>query len=759
MNSLLVGDAAIDEAPEVLSSNIQSTARASSSSPPIPLRTLSTRDAPKLSSVSQARRESTKSSQAETYSEHRASNNLRASIAQLEFLIHEAARLAENAYSQEQQENTIGNGSTPHIKLVEHDQAKMVLGEVFERIEDKKETLSTRPSSLGPPQSSRQSVRSFMSLPIVKPVKLLPPILTGPESRSAEDVAWAPSVPCMDHKFRLHDIEEHIHDSICTESRKSSIVAPVMSQAGLTAPVLVESRRASSTTRKPSVVPDRHYPILDATEPISITGQSHSERSPTPRVHFIVPSVSSSLEDATGPRAWRRPSAIPPGFFNHVKIGPGPPSSNSSASGELPPTHESSYDVAHFDEPLAIDERTGPTVLVNGAEVDNWDEILVDKRKPVIIKPGHERHFSAIFGLPHKPAQRSMSVSLNDLEAGLKSPTIDLRRKSHVDVYHADKTFDVHETCEHSSIARNWPDSKKRFTAFVACLNTACVGMLLGIYAGEVPAIQYAIADFGHYTILGNVFMYCGLAVSTLICWPLPLLHGRKPYMIIASIMALTLQILQGLAVNGYRDPSTITYKTLLLASRAVSGLALGLLDINLKTTMLDCFGASLQSRSVGEDVHDSYDVRKHGGGMGMWLGFVSWSTVGPISIGFMVGASIIDSGASVSWGFWIALCLLLVTLIFTIIAPEVRRAAFRRTVAEMTGQEGDFSRIARGEIKMHLDAVGPYWWGQEVVAGLRLCGKMARQPGFLLLSLYAAWIYAQYSLVLMVRNTHAVPI
>lgn len=37
------------------------------------------------------------------------------------------------------------------------------------------------------------------------------------------------------------------------------------------------------------------------------------------------------------------------------------------------------------------------------------------------------------------------------------------------------------------------------------------------------------------------------------------------------------------------------------------------------------------------------------------------------------------------------------------------------------------------------------------MLAGLQLCGEMIGQPGFLVLSVYAGWVYAQYNLVLMV--------
>ena len=54
------------------------------------------------------------------------------------------------------------------------------------------------------------------------------------------------------------------------------------------------------------------------------------------------------------------------------------------------------------------------------------------------------------------------------------------------------------------------------------------MGLVIGIYAGEVPAIQHAIADEHHYTMLGNVLLFLGLAVTTAFFYPLLLLHGRK---------------------------------------------------------------------------------------------------------------------------------------------------------------------------------------------------------------------------------------
>lgn len=348
-----------------------------------------------------------------------------------------------------------------------------------------------------------------------------------------------------------------------------------------------------------------------------------------------------------------------------------------------------------------------PILIVNGVKVESSDnaEPSDGAAAPLpVAREGHERHYSDVFGL----SSRQVSINLNHSDAISRPPKIDLRKKSHVDVYNLPTDLDIHQYCYHATIARNWPSSRKRFTALIACLNTSCIGLVLGIYAGEVPAIQYAIADFHHYTILGNVLMYSGMAVTGLLLWPLPLLHGRKPYIIAAQLFALALQIPQGLAVNGWRDPSQPEFRCLLLASRAVSGLAFGLVDMNIKATLLDCFGASLQSQSSShkDNIHD---VRQHGGGMGMWLGLLSWSMVGPLSIGFMIGASIIGSTVSVAWGFWISFCIITVVLLINMVMPEVRRSAFRRTISELTGEAGHFSRVTRGEITMHLTSTGPY--------------------------------------------------
>lgn len=394
--------------------------------------------------------------------------------------------------------------------------------------------------------------------------------------------------------------------------------------------------------------------------------------------------------------------------------------------------------------------RSTPILQLNDIEVDEKEAEVKDSQgrpeNPPRRRSGHERHFSDVFRID------SRQGSMNLTHGGPYTYKIDLNGARHVDIPDKPDEIDLHQTCRHSPVARNWPIARKRFAALVSCINTACLGLLLGIYSGEVPAIQYVIVDLDRSMILGNVFLYCGLVIPTLVFWPLPLLHGRKPYTIAALALSLCLQIPQGLMVISFRSPDMARYRVILLLSRGLSGIVFGFANINNLGTLLDVFGASLQSSDSHETAADVYDVRRHGGGMGVWLAIWSWCSIGSIGMGFVIGALII-SGSSVDWGFWVSLVLLMGVLLLNIVAPEVRRSAFRRTIAEMIGEGGSYSRVARGEVKLHLTGNGPYWWGEEVKAGLQLSWKMIKQPGFLVLSIYTAWVYAQFTLILMVRS------
>jgi len=299
-------------------------------------------------------------------------------------------------------------------------------------------------------------------------------------------------------------------------------------------------------------------------------------------------------------------------------------------------------------------------------------------------------------------------------------------------------------------IARNWGLWRKRWTACIVCLNTALIGILIGVYAGEVPAIQYVLADRHHRVILGNVVLYLAIGLVVLIFWPLPLLHGRRPYTLTGLAVALPLQIPQAVIVGTQRGTNYTDYIAGLLMSRALTGIALGFVHINLISTLIDLFGASLQSDNPHGELVMTDDVRRHGGGMGLWLGFWSWCWIGSLAIGFLIGAEVI-SGLNIAWGFYLCVILIALMLLLTVITPETRRSQHRRTMQEVELPNDTVSRrVARGEIKMHVYGDGPKWWWEEVFAGMYLSMRMLSQSGFSVMALYLAWIYAEVVLIIV---------
>lgn len=268
-------------------------------------------------------------------------------------------------------------------------------------------------------------------------------------------------------------------------------------------------------------------------------------------------------------------------------------------------------------------------------------------------------------------------------------------------------------------MSRDWPEGRKRFTAAVTCVNTVLIGLVVGIYAGEVPAIQYAIVDQGHYTILGNVVFFGGMAIPLLLLYPLPILHGRKPYTLAGLAILMPLLFPQALATEDHDVSMSIArYRSMLLIPRGLAGIAAGLVEMNLMPTLLDLFGSSLQSTHPHGEVIDENDVRRHGGGMGAWLSIWTWCAIGSIGFGFFLGAAIITNGVAVTWGFYVCIIACGVVLILNIATPETRRSPYRRSVAEVRSGTDMFRRIAKGEFMMHLYQTGPKHWYEEMMAG-----------------------------------------
>jgi MFS family permease len=374
-----------------------------------------------------------------------------------------------------------------------------------------------------------------------------------------------------------------------------------------------------------------------------------------------------------------------------------------------------------------------------------------------------EVDFNVGFGVRHRgggePSRSGPGVELQDdpdrnlpqTSKTRKRQAFSLRGKNHVSLNeHHHKGFSLAQSHKRQSIARDWSPGRKRFVASVACFSTALIGILVGIYAGETPAIQYYIVDFHHYTVLGNVFFFIGLAVPTLFFWPLPLLHGRKPYILGSMSLAMPLLFPQALAVGSFRSPYVSIYRVGLLLSRATMGFCLGFANMNFKSMLTDLFGASLQSTNPHQEHVDEFDVRRHGGGMGVWLGLWTWSALGSIGLGFLIGAVIVNH-LPPAYGFYVSIVIIAFVMLLNVLCPEVRRSAFRRSVAEVVNGPEVSRRLARGEVKMHLVQSGPKWWGEEFHYGVMLSLKMLRQPGFMVMAAYVAWIYGQMVLNILV--------
>ncbi|MCJ1281027.1 hypothetical protein MMC26_000345 [Xylographa opegraphella] len=362
------------------------------------------------------------------------------------------------------------------------------------------------------------------------------------------------------------------------------------------------------------------------------------------------------------------------------------------------------------------------------------------------LGPGNLPQQDTITSMRAPQSVENFSTMNQDHNPGTKGYS--LRDRHHFSI-RGPQGFSLSRSHRRAPIARDWSTRRKRFVATVTCINTALIGLIIGIYAGEVPAIQYAIVDEHHYAILGNVVFFIGMAVTTVLFFPLPLLHGRKPYTIAALGILLPLQFPQAVAVGQTASPYVATYRVGLLLSRSFAGILAGFVNMNLKTTLLDLFGASLQSGNPHQETVNENDVRRHGGGMGIWLGIWTWCSIGSIGIGFLIGAVII-SGLAVSWGFWITIILTAAVLLLNVMTPEVRRSPYRRSMAEVHNGTDISRRIARGEIKMHLYSTGPRRWWEEVLAGHVLCIRMLKQPGFVILSVYMGWIYGQVIMVIV---------
>ncbi|KAL2113664.1 hypothetical protein VUR80DRAFT_2886 [Thermomyces stellatus] len=174
----------------------------------------------------------------------------------------------------------------------------------------------------------------------------------------------------------------------------------------------------------------------------------------------------------------------------------------------------------------------------------------------------------------------------------------------------------------------------------------------------------------------------------------------------------------------------------------------LGCASINLHSILLDLFGASVTpSYQPGPTNHD--DSRRRNGGMGLWLVLYSWSWIASSSLGCGIGEAVSNYHPPV-WGFHVAIGLLPLALVLNALVPDPRNDPSRKPVAETGTASSGSTTPQAGEVMLHRVQKGPSCWGQKVYHGVLLSLEMLRQPGFLVLSLYAGWIYTLVVLTML---------
>jgi hypothetical protein len=203
------------------------------------------------------------------------------------------------------------------------------------------------------------------------------------------------------------------------------------------------------------------------------------------------------------------------------------------------------------------------TWSLDGVTNDELVDSGTQENTPPVVKNKKGRPTRGIRKAMTEPVGPTEDIELQERGLGAREsqrPGISLRGRSHVSL-RGYQAFSLARSHRRQPIARDWSAVRKRFVAAVACISTALIGVLVGIYAGLVPSIQYWIADLSHYAILGNVFFYFGLAIPSFFFWPLPLLHGRKPYILSSLVLAMPLLFPQAIAVSEHRSPYVSTWR------------------------------------------------------------------------------------------------------------------------------------------------------------------------------------------------------
>lgn len=224
-----------------------------------------------------------------------------------------------------------------------------------------------------------------------------------------------------------------------------------------------------------------------------------------------------------------------------------------------------------------------------------------------------------------------------------------------------------------SPLALQWRRQHRNMCALAACVNTALVGLIVGVYSGEVPSLQFHFVDHPHTALLGNTSFYCGLALSTLLLWPLPFRYARKPLVLLAITSTLPCLYIQAVIVSTQWISSG--GQAAIATLKAVMGLSLGLANVNQFPTILDLCGSSLASPRSHEEHIAHRNDRRIWSGAAYWLGVWTLCFFVFIPIGFLSGASLGSLGLQTGfdWAFCFLVGLCASVLVINIVLRDTR--------------------------------------------------------------------------------------
>lgn len=383
--------------------------------------------------------------------------------------------------------------------------------------------------------------------------------------------------------------------------------------------------------------------------------------------------------------------------------------------------------------------------------IGDFEPICKESQPPHNVGPAHR--------LPHSP------VGIISLEEHLKA----LERQKDTNFAGGGLHTQIEESSGSDRYTGGWDWSlrKKRIAAAIACLIPGFVGFVMGCYFGEAAAIQKSLQVSGNIVALGNVGFLADVALSGLVFWPLPLLHGRKPYSLVSLALVVPLQLPQALSLPphttlGQRVGAPILpYVVCSLVFRILSGIIMGFAGLTSLATILDMFGPDTGACCRGGVVFnngipvegmDKYYLvpgGEAGARVGVWLGVWAWFFVASPGVGFFIG-QIIAEKFDPAWGFWVAAIADIVLLFAAATIPEVR-PPWRRLVGGEKLSGWVRSGVERGELALVIFGKPPERWWKEVWAGLKMTGRICGQVGFLILAVYTAWAVGQVTVIMSV--------